>query len=99
VNAVTSRAITVKVLRTVATFLGLAVTACAGLPETPEAMMSDSGFKAMPVKTAAQVASFNSLPKQQVTKKIYKGKTIWVYPADPTICTCLYVGDQQAYDT
>jgi hypothetical protein len=39
-------------------------------------MMSDSGFKTMPVKTAAQVASFNSLPKRQVTKKIYKGKTI-----------------------
>jgi hypothetical protein len=22
-----------------------------------------------------------------------------VYRADPTICTCLYVGDQQAYNT
>ena len=61
-------------------------------------MLSASGFKATPVKTAAQAASFKRLPRAQFTKKVYGGKTIWVYPGDPTLCTCLYIGDQDAYD-
>jgi hypothetical protein len=61
-------------------------------------MLSSSGFKATPVKTAAQVASFKGLPGSQFTRKVYKGKTVWLYPGDPTICTCLYIGDQDAYN-
>jgi hypothetical protein len=90
----------VSLFRSILAVLGLcaAVAACAGLPETRESMLSSSGFKAMPVTTAAQVASFKNVPKNQFTRKVHNGKTVWVYPGDPTICTCLYVGDQAAYD-
>jgi len=39
-----------------------------------------------------------SLPAHKLTRIIHKGKTVWVYP-DPTVCGCLYIGDQNAYDT
>jgi hypothetical protein len=79
--------------------LAIAVADCAGLPETPEHMMASSGFKTKSVTTQAQKVSFDKLPQAQFVKKVDKGKTLWVYRADPTICTCLYVGDQQAYNT
>jgi hypothetical protein len=79
--------------------VGVAVAACAGLPETRETMLASSGFKTKSVTTQAQKVSFNKLPQGGFTKMVDKGKPLWVYRADPTICTCLYVGDQQAYDT
>ena len=33
----------------------------------------------------------------QAHEERHKGKTVWVYP-DPTVCRCLYIGDQNAYD-
>jgi hypothetical protein len=79
--------------------LAIAVADCAGLPETPEHMMASSGFKTKSVTTQAQKVSFDKLPQGGFTKMVDKGKTLWVYRADPTICTCIYVGDQQAYNT
>jgi len=76
-----------------------ALAACAGLPETPEHMMASSGFTTKSVTTPAQKTSFAKLPQSGFTTMTDKGKTLWVYRADPTICTCLYVGDQQAYNT
>jgi hypothetical protein len=91
----------VKPLKSMLAALGLyaAVTACAGLPETREAMLSSSGFTTVPVKTAAQKAAFKGLRKSQISSKVYEGKTVWAYPGDPTICTCVYIGDQAAYET
>jgi hypothetical protein len=91
----------VKWSRSILAGLGLsvAVAACAGLPETAEHMMSSSGFKTKSVTTPAQKASFDKLPQGGFTKMVDKGKTLWVHRADPAICTCIYVGDQQAYDT
>jgi hypothetical protein len=79
--------------------LAVAVAACAGLPETPEHMMASSGFTTKSVTTPAQKASFAKLPQSGFTKMTDKGKTLWIYRADPTICICIYVGDQQAYNT
>jgi hypothetical protein len=91
----------VESFRSIAAAFGLAVavTACAGLPETAEHMMASSGFKTMSVTTPAQKAAFAKFPQGQFAKKVDNGKTLWIYRADPTICTCLYVGDQQAYST
>lgn len=77
--------------------LCVAATACGTPPKTKEDRLSSSGFKAMPLKTPAQLASFRSLPAHKLTKTTYKGETAWVY-ADPTICACLYVGNQDAYN-
>jgi hypothetical protein len=89
-----------KSLKSIPAVLGLcaAVAACASNTEFKENMLSASGFKATPPKTAAQMASFKSLPAHKLTRIIHKGKTVWVYP-DPTVCGCLYIGDQNAYDT
>jgi hypothetical protein len=91
----------VNSFRSIAAVLGLSVAAaaCAGLPETPEHMMASSGFKTKSVTTPAQKVSFDRLPQSGFTKMSDKGKPLWVYRADPTICTCIYVGDQQAYNT
>jgi len=88
-----------KSLKSIPAVLGLcaAVAACASNTEFKENMLSSSGFKATPPKTPAQTASFKSLPAHKLTTIIHKGKTVWVYP-DPTVCGCLYIGDQNAYD-
>ena len=43
------------------------------------------------------VAAFKAVPAHQLTRKTYKGKTVWVYP-DRDICGCMYVGSQNAYN-
>lgn len=82
----------------VALGLGLVLAACAAKPESKEDMLSDSGFKVVPLKTPAQLASFKGLPRHQLTRKNYNGKSVWMY-ADPTSCGCLYMGTQAAYDS
>ena len=77
--------------------LCVAVIACASNAELKEDMLASSGFKPTKPKTAAQIASFNSLRAHKLTKTSYNGKTVWVY-ADPTKCACLYIGDQNAHD-
>jgi hypothetical protein len=77
--------------------LCVAVVACESNTKFKEDMLSSAGFKATPPKTPAQVASLKSLPAHKFTKTTLKGRTAWVY-ADPTICGCLYIGNQTAYD-
>jgi hypothetical protein len=38
-----------------------------------------------------------SLPAHQFATKNINGRTSYLY-ADPTVCGCIYVGDQNAYD-
>ena len=57
-----------------------------------------AGFKKRSIKTEAQLADFRNIPAHMIRPTSYKGKRVYVY-ADPTICGCLYVGGQTAYDT
>ena len=77
--------------------LCVGVTACQSNSQFSENMLSSSGFKPVTPTTSAQVASLQSLPPHKLTRTTHKGRTLWVYP-DPTVCGCLYVGDQAAYD-
>jgi hypothetical protein len=79
--------------------LGLcaAVAACQSNTKFKEDMLLTAGFKATPPKTPTQVAMLKSLLPHKLTKTTYKGKTVWLY-SDPTICGCLYVGNQVAHD-
>ena len=88
-----------KLFGSILVILGLcvAVTACQSNTKFKEDMLSSAGFKATPPKTPAQVAMLKSLPVHTLTKTTHKGKTVWLY-SDPTICGCLYVGNQAAYD-
>jgi len=67
-------------------------------PESKENLLADSGFKTLPLKTPAQVASFKGLPAHRLSQTTFKGKSVWIYP-DRNICGCLYIGSQTAYDT
>ena len=77
--------------------LCVAVTACQSNTQFKEDMLSSSGFRPTRPTTSAQLASLKSLPPHKLTRTIHKGKTVWVY-SDPSICGCLYIGDQAAYD-
>ena len=83
--------------------LCLAVTACNN-PNSPQALgnredaLAAAGFKFVPANTPARQAAFQKLPPHQFVREMKNGKVIYVY-ADPTICSCIYVGGQKAYGT
>ncbi len=63
-----------------------------------EDMLAAAGFKFVPVNTPARQAAFKQLPPNKFARETRDGRTFYVYP-DPTVCGCLYVGDQKAYGT
>jgi hypothetical protein len=82
----------------VVSVLGVAVAACQSNTQFKENMLSSAGFKQTQPTTPAQMASLKSLPPHKLMMKTTpKGKIVWVY-SDPTMCGCLYVGNQAAYD-
>jgi hypothetical protein len=81
--------------------LGLcaAVAACQNPQQVignKEDMMAAAGFKFVPANTPARQASFKNLPPHKFSREIKNGQVFYVYP-DPTVCVCLYVGNQAAY--
>jgi hypothetical protein len=77
--------------------LCIAVAGCESNAKFKEDKLSSAGFKSITPTTPAQLASLKSLPPHRLVQTTRKGKTIWVY-SDPTICGCLYVGNQAARD-
>ncbi|MBI3199433.1 MAG: hypothetical protein HYZ40_18360 [Rhodospirillales bacterium] len=59
-------------------------------------MMAAAGFKFVPANTPARQNSFKNLPPHKFSREIKNGQVFYVYP-DPTVCVCLYVGNQAAY--
>ncbi len=79
----------------------LAAAAC----ETPqqriankEDMLTAAGFKFLPANTPTRQAALKQLPPNKFSRQIRDGRVFYVYP-DPSVCACLYVGDQTAYGT
>ncbi|AOX17981.1 hypothetical protein [Kozakia baliensis] len=82
--------------------LALATCALAGC-ETPsdriaqkEDHLAAAGFAFEPATTPTLQAMLNKLPQHQFLTRVRNGQTFYVY-ADPTICGCLYVGDEAAF--
>ena len=50
----------------------------------------------MPTNTPQRLASFQQLPPPMFSQQIRDSRVFYAYP-DPTVCACLYVGDQNAY--
>jgi len=50
----------------------------------------------VPANTLQRQASLATLPPHKFVRQIRSNKVLYTY-ADPTICGCLYVGDQAAY--
>jgi len=90
-----------RVLGRVVTLLaiGLAMVGCKEGFQTvanKEDMMIAAGFKFLPANTAERQAMFRQLPPHKFLKEIKGNKLVYIYP-DPTVCVCLYVGNQKAY--
>jgi len=63
---------------------------------TKEDMLSAAGFKFVPINTPARQAAIQQLPPHKFSRQVRDGRVFYAYP-DPTLCGCLYVGDQAAY--
>jgi hypothetical protein len=65
--------------------------------QNKEDMLAASGFTLDPANTSQREASLASLPPHKFVRQERGDKVTYIY-ADPTICGCLYVGNQAAYD-
>jgi hypothetical protein len=77
--------------------LCVALLACAQAVQNKEDMLAAAGFTLVPANTPQRQASLTSLPPHKFIHQVHGGRVLFIY-ADPTICDCLYVGDQVAYD-
>ena len=59
--------------------------------------LSAAGFVVQLADTAERQAMLHRLPANRFVRRQRGGATLYVY-ADPTACSCLYVGNQQAFD-
>jgi hypothetical protein len=79
------------------------VLLAAGCASTGEAvsekedLLASAGFVPKRANSAARMASMKALPPHQFVTRNRNGKTLYLY-ADPTVCGCIYVGDQNAYN-
>lgn len=76
----------------------LSTAACQTAVQNKENMLSAAGFQFRPADTPVKLAAIKTLPPHRFVQQTSNGQPIWVY-ADPTICVCLYVGNQQAWQT
>ena len=72
------------------------LSACAAAVQNKEDLLAAAGFTLVPANTPQRQASLTSLPPHKFVHQVRNGKVLFIY-ADPTICDCLYVGDQTAY--
>ena len=62
-----------------------------------EARLVKAGFERVPIQTPEQGGAVEQLPLHRLNRySSVEGSVYWY--ADPTICSCLYEGDQAAYD-
>jgi hypothetical protein len=62
-----------------------------------EDMLASAGFVQKRANSPTRMASLKALPPHQFLARTRNGATRYLY-ADPTVCGCIYVGDQNAYD-
>ncbi|MGA8193463.1 MAG: hypothetical protein WB902_08840 [Acetobacteraceae bacterium] len=73
-----------------------AVSACAQVQQK-EDLLAAAGFTQVPANTPQRQTSLASLPPHKFAQQVRNNVVLHIY-ADPTICDCLYVGNQAAYD-
>lgn len=81
----------------IAVVASFALGACTQAVTNREDMLVTAGFKPQRADTPERQAALKSMPVHRLSMQNRKGKIVWVY-ADPTICNCVYLGDEQAYD-
>jgi hypothetical protein len=63
-----------------------------------ESRLVTAGFNRVPIETPEQNDAVASLPLHRLNRYQSAAGSVYWY-ADPTICSCLYEGDQKAYDS
>jgi len=81
----------------VTAFLMMACTNSGAGISSREDMLIEAGFVPKSAGTPSRVAALKSLPAHRFVSETINGRTVYLY-ADPTVCGCIYVGNQQAYD-
>jgi len=80
--------------------LALGFTGCAAIrpnqTDWTQHLLTAAGFQVEPVATAEELAHLRALKPRKVVQEGTDGQMRYVY-ADPDVCTCLYVGDEQQY--
>jgi hypothetical protein len=64
---------------------------------TGEDMLVAAGFVPKHADSPSRMAALKSLPPHEFVSRNRNGGVVYLY-ADPTVCACIYVGNQQAYD-
>lgn len=86
---------------TVALASGLLTSACqstASIVGGKEDQLAAAGFTLQPANTPARLAALKSLPPHKFVQQVKGNSVVYLY-GDPTICKCVYFGNQQAYGT
>lgn len=79
--------------------IAMALGACATTQQIvseQENHLAAAGFIQKPANTPGRQAMLNRLPPHHFVRRVRGDSVDYVY-ADPHVCDCLYVGDQQAY--
>jgi hypothetical protein len=76
--------------------LCMAVSGCAQV-QSKEDMMAAAGFTLVPANTPQRQTTLTHLPPHKFVHQVRNNTILFIY-ADPTICDCLYIGNQAAYD-
>jgi hypothetical protein len=64
--------------------------------QSKEDLLAAAGFTIKPANTPARLAAMKRLPPHKFVQQNSGGNVVWLY-ADPTICQCVYFGDQTAW--
>lgn len=64
--------------------------------EQREDHLAAAGFAFRPADTAERQAMLSRLPAHRFVRRMHAGQVFYVY-SDPTVCGCLYVGDEGAW--
>src|ERR1700751_3641695 len=75
----------------------IAVSACAAQVQNKEDMLAAAGFTMVPANKPQRQASLSSLLPHKFFRQVRNNVVVYTY-AVPTICDCLYVGNQAIYD-
>lgn len=65
--------------------------------EHREDLLAAAGFVQHPADTPLRQTSLHTLPPDRIVRTTHGTNVVYVL-ADPMICNCLYVGNQQAWD-
>ena len=66
------------------------------LVSNEEDLLAAAGFTISPTNTPERQATMAQLPPNSFVRQANGDQVTYLY-ADPLVCNCLYVGDQQAY--